>query len=140
MNVNVIKYQCKLIENNIWAAKLLYLYQSCILYGQFLPHAKFSVFENSPLGAYEIWNIISRSLVAKIVPKQRAYPTYNISKARPQRTSSEKVVLILLVTFIFPSHGSKQIKWVVIAFTSLWQEQPKDNRFCRNHAPIISIQ
>ena len=76
------------------------------LYEQFLPHTKLSVLENCSPGATDSWNILPRFLVAKIIPKHRTYPTYNISQPRPKRISTPKVVLILLLTFIFPTHGS----------------------------------
>ena len=72
-----------------------------------LPHAKFPDLKTTLSVTYECWGILSRSLMIKNVPKHRAYPTYNISKARPKRISSPKVVLILLLKFIFPSHGNK---------------------------------
>ena len=71
-----------------------------------LPHARIVVLKNLLPGTYERWGIISHSLVTKIAPKHRAYRTYNISKARQIRINIEKVVLILLLNFIFPSHGS----------------------------------
>ena len=77
-----------------------------ILYVLFLPHAKFSFFGNAPFDAYDIWDTISRSLLAKIIPEHRAYTTYNISKARPKRISSKKVMLIFLWKFIFDTHGT----------------------------------
>ena len=73
----------------------------------FLPHANFSFFENVPFGAHDIWDTIPRSLLAKIIPEHRAYPTYNISKAQPKRISSKKVMLIFLLKFIVDTHGSR---------------------------------
>ena len=56
-----------------------------IVYRQFLPHVKLPVFGTRSSGAPARWDIVSRSLVTKITPKHRAYPTYNISNARPKR-------------------------------------------------------
>ena len=80
-----------------------------------LPHAKFPDLKTTLSVTYECWGILSRSLMIKNVPKHRAYPTYNISKARPKRISSPKVVLILLLKFIFPSHGTKQHRYFLNA-------------------------
>ena len=73
-----------------------------IVYRQFLPHAKLPVFGTRSSGARERWDIVSHSLVIKITPKHRTYPTYNIQN----RFSRPKVILILLVTFVFETHGT----------------------------------
>ena len=89
--------------NNFWISYGTVMHS---YYNQLLPHAKFPVLKTPPYGALEDCSIASRSLVTKIMPKHRAYPTYNIPKARPKRISRSKVMLILLLKFIFPSHGS----------------------------------
>ena len=78
-----------------------------IVYREFLPHAKFSVFITRLSSASGGWNIVPHSLVPKIAPKHRTYPTYNISEARAKRISRSKVVLILLLKFIVDSHGTR---------------------------------
>ena len=75
------------------------------MHRQFLPHAKFSVFIASLSSASGGWDTVPRSLVLKIAPKHRTYPTYNISEARTKRISRPKVVSILLLKFIVDSHG-----------------------------------
>ena len=103
-----------LTSNNswfFWRCNLVFLWRlfsettrHCVVTS--FQHTDFAVFQTCPTAADEDCAIIAGPLAPKTLPEQRACTIYNISEAHPNRFSSEKDILILLLTFFVDTHGS----------------------------------
>ena len=71
-----------------------------------LTHADFPVFNTCSSRAK--WSTVSIliSFAPKIIPEHRTNYIWNISEARLKEPNSQKVILILLLTFFVDTHGS----------------------------------
>ena len=72
----------------------------------FLPHAHFTSFRACPSQADSWYMAAARPLDLRIVPQHCTNTTYNISEAQRNRSSSQKVISILPLSFFVDTHGT----------------------------------
>ena len=81
------------------------LYNYTGAYPHILTHATFPVFQTCLVCSVEARRVVRTPNASENAPEHRADPTYNISEAHQNRSSSKKVRLIFRLNFISHLHG-----------------------------------